>query len=79
MKIEGTDFSCQYCGEKVECPPGEPPCKVLKGWFIVAHWKGPASVEHYNFCSFNCLQKWANSQVTKIPEVFIKYFGEDEG
>jgi hypothetical protein len=78
MKREGADFSCEYCEEKVECLPGEALCQVLGGWLIVAHWKGPGSVEHHNFCSFSCLQKWVNSQVTEVPEVFIKYLEENE-
>jgi hypothetical protein len=77
VNIEGMSFSCKSCGTEVELPPEEPPCRRLKGWLIVAHWKGAASVEHNHFCSLDCLQKWADSQVTNIPEVFMRYFTEN--
>jgi hypothetical protein len=35
-------------------------------------------VEHYNFCSFTCLERWAEAQAPKIPEVFLESFAEEE-
>ena len=70
-------FVCQSCGIKVECTSEEPPCKVLSGWLTVSQWKGIESVEHYSFCSSTCLQKWVDSQVPRIPGVFLKSLGEE--
>jgi hypothetical protein len=33
--------------------------------------------ERYDFCSFTCLQKWVDGKVPKVPESFLKAFGED--
>jgi len=63
---------CYSCGRKVEFPLEEPLCKALGGWLAVCHLKGLQSVDHYNFCSFGCLQRWVDTQVPKIPEVFLK-------
>ena len=71
-------ISCYSCGKGVECFPGEPPCEVLKGWLIISSWKGPGSVERYNFCSFSCLKSWADAQVPKIPQVFLDSFKENK-
>jgi hypothetical protein len=69
-------FICHSCGKKVECVSGEPPCEVLAGWFVVSHWKGRESVDHYSFCSLSCLQRWVDTQVPRIPKVFLESFGE---
>ena len=70
--------SCNSCGKEVECSPGEPPCEVLRGWFTVSQWEGPGAVSHYYFCSLNCLKSWVSNRVPKVPQVFLKSFGEDE-
>lgn len=72
-------FVCHSCGEKVEFCPEEKPCEVLSGWLVVSHWKGLGAVEHYYFCSFICLKRWADAQVPKIPEVFLKAFEKGNG
>ncbi len=71
-------LSCNSCGKEVECSPGEPPCEVLKGWFTVSQWEGPGAVSHYYFCSLSCLKSWVSNRVPKVPQVFLKSFGEDE-
>ena len=71
-------LSCNSCGKEVECPPGEPPCEVLNGWFTVSQWEGPGAVSHYYFCSPSCLKSWVSNRVPKVPQVFLKSFGEDE-
>lgn len=74
-----TQRVCFSCGRKIEGSPGEPPCRVLKGWLTISHWKGAGSVEHYNFCSFGCLKSWADVQVPRVPEIFLKSFEGDKG
>jgi hypothetical protein len=32
------------------------------------------SVDHYDFCSFTCLQKWVEAQVPKVPKTFLEAF-----
>lgn len=71
-------LTCNSCGQGVECSPGEPPCEVLKGWFTVSQWEGPGAVSHYYFCSLSCLKSWVSNRVPKVPQVFLKSFGEDE-
>ena len=76
---------CYFCGKKAEytacsnegVPSEDARCEVLKGWLTVAHWKGMHSVDHYDFCSFSCLQKWVESQIPKVPEVFLKAFEKE--
>lgn len=72
-------FICHSCGERVECTENERPCEVLSGWLMVSLWKEPETVEHYNFCSATCLKAWADTQVPRVPDVFLKAFekGED--
>jgi hypothetical protein len=70
---------CCSCGRKAEFSATEPPCAALSGWLMVSHCKGLGSVEHQNFCSFACLRRWAESNNTEIPQVFIKSFADDLG
>jgi hypothetical protein len=70
-------FMCSSCGRRAEFFPKEPPCKSLSGWLTVSHWKGLGAVEHYNFCSFTCLKRWADAQAPKIPKAFLESFKEE--
>ncbi len=67
-------FICHSCGKTVEHTKEERPCEVLNGWLMVSQWKGPETVEHYNFCSLICLKTWADTQVPQVPDVFLKAF-----
>lgn len=78
MRKPETQFSCHSCGKIAEGAPGATPCEALQGWLTVSSWEEPGVVEHYNFCSFSCLEAWANAQVPKVPEVFLDSFGEDK-
>ena len=73
------DVICSGCGQKVEVPSKEPPCEVLSGWLTLSRWKGLGFVDHYNFCSFTCLKKWAEAQAPEIPKVFLESFTEESG
>ena len=76
---------CQGCGKKVqyaECSekcaaPEDARCKVLTGWLSVSCWKGMGAVDHCDFCSIVCLQRWVDSQVPRIPESFLKAFKDE--
>jgi predicted amidophosphoribosyltransferase len=76
---------CYSCGKEIEythcssrgAPPEDAQCKVLSGWLTVSEWKSMGSVDHYDFCSFSCLQKWVDSRTPRVPETFLKAFGED--
>ena len=73
---------CQCCGKRAEyaecsergAPPENARCKVLHGWLTVSHWKGIGSVDHYDFCSFSCLQKWVEAHVPRVPKTFLEAF-----
>ena len=78
MRNQRTRFSCHSCGKGAECSSGELPCEVLEGWLAVSHWKGLREVSRYSFCSFSCLNSWADAQAPKIPEAFLKSFEEDK-
>ncbi|TEU15964.1 MAG: hypothetical protein E3I25_06100 [Dehalococcoidia bacterium] len=67
-------FVCHSCGKTVEHTEEERPCQVLNGWLMVSRWKGPGTVEHYNFCSSVCLKRWTDTQVPQVPDVFLKAF-----
>ena len=67
-------FICHSCGERVECGVRQKPCEALEGWLMVSLWKGPEAVEHYNFCSLNCLKTWVDTQLPQVPDVFLKAF-----
>lgn len=69
---------CYSCGRKVEFPLEESLCRALGGWLAVCHWKGLQSIDQYAFCSFGGLQRWVDTQVPKIPEVFLKSLGEEK-
>lgn len=63
-------FVCRFCGSRVEVASEEPPCKALNGWFMVTHWRGMESVDHYGFCSYVCLKAWVDT------EIFLKSIEE---
>ncbi len=67
-------FVCHSCGERVECAAKQRPCEVLDGWLMVSLWKGPEAVEHYNFCSLNCLRTWVDAQLPQVPDAFLRAF-----
>jgi hypothetical protein len=69
-------FICHSCGKTVEHRKDERPCHVLNGWLMVSQWKGPATVEHHNFCSLICLKRWMDTQIPKVPDVYLKAFEE---
>lgn len=68
---------CHSCGRKVEFSQEELPCDILRDWLIVSCMKGLESVDRYSFCSFSCLQRWVDSQVPIVPEIFLKSLGEE--
>lgn len=70
--------TCNSCGRELELMAGQLPCEELSGWVMVSFWKGKESVDHYSFCSVDCLHNWLGNQVTKVPDVFLKSF-EEEG
>lgn len=70
---------CFFCGRKVETCSKEPPCRVLEGWLTVSYLKGLEAVEQYNFCCFTCLEKWAQSHIPQVPNVFLESFREESG
>jgi len=78
VEKQGARFSCHSCGKEVESSPEEPPCEALKEWVSVSYWRGPGSVERYNFCSFGCLKTWVESHTPAVPEAFFKSFEQDE-
>ena len=77
--------ACQFCGKKLEytqcsergVPPDDARCQALKGWLSVSQWKGMGVVDHYDFCSFTCLQAWVGAQVPKIPKTFFEAFQDE--
>jgi hypothetical protein len=77
-KSENAPFFCHSCGKEVGFLPGKPPCEALEGWLTVSHWKGPRAVEQRSFCSFNCLRRWVDIEVPKVPKAFLKSFGEKD-
>ena len=78
MRKPDKQFSCHACGNIAEGPPGAAPCEALQGWLTVSSWERPGVAEHYNFCSFSCLEAWTNDQVPRVPEVFLDSFKEDK-
>jgi hypothetical protein len=73
--LEGT-IMCHSCGREMEHMVGKLPCEELTGWFMVSYWKGRESIEHYSFCSADCLRDWLRDQSTKVPDAFLKSFDE---
>ncbi len=77
--------TCQSCGKKAEytdcsqrcAPPQDARCNVLAGWLTVSQWKGMGAVDHYDFCSFTCLQKWVEGQVPRVPKTFLEAFQDE--
>lgn len=69
---------CQTCGCKVEFGQKELPCEVLRGWLVISHLKGIEAIDQHSFCSLSCLQRWVDSQVPTVPEVFIKSLEEGD-
>jgi len=77
--------TCYSCGKKIEYAPcsergvalEDAPCNALSGWLTISHWKGIGHVNHYDFCSFDCLFIWAKAQVPKIPKTFLDAFQDE--
>ena len=76
--MEKKHFICHSCGKKAESSLEKPPCEALAGWVMATHWKEFESVDQHIFCSFSCLKRWVDTNVPKIPDVFIKSFGEED-
>jgi len=70
-------FSCHTCGNKIDCPSGEPHSSVLAGWFAIAHWT-EGNVVHYTFCSIKCLKSWADKEMPEVPQVFKEAFNDEK-
>ncbi|MDI6815293.1 MAG: hypothetical protein QMC90_04355 [Dehalococcoidales bacterium] len=74
--------TCYSCGKRVEYTPcserGALPddarCSVLNSWLTVSQWKGMGRVDQYDFCSFDCLQRWVEARALGIPKTFLKAF-----
>jgi len=69
---------CYSCGRELELAMGRLPCEQLDGWIMVSWLKGREAVDQYRFCSVDCLRDWLNSQITKVPDAFLKSFDEEE-
>lgn len=76
--MEGRTVVCYSCGREPEHVTGRLPCEELSGWLMVSHWKGRESVEHYSFCSAECLYQWSKSRIVEVPDVFLKSFDDQE-
>lgn len=71
-------FICHSCGKEEKVNIEKPPCETLKGWIMATNWKDYEAVDQFAFCSFSCLKRWVDSNVTKIPDVFIRSFEEKD-
>jgi len=77
--------TCYSCGKRVEYTPcsergvlpEDAPCNVLSGWLMVSQWKGLGPVDRSDFCSFDCLLRWAKSQIPQIPKTFLDAFHDE--
>jgi len=70
--------SCPRCHNGAKRIFSAFPCEVLDGWLMVSLWKGPEAVEHYNFCSLNCLKTWVDTQLPQVPDAFLRAFEKRE-
>ena len=75
--MERKAIVCHSCGTELEQTPGGAPCEQLTGWVTISIWKGKGSVDHYNFCCFDCLQMWVEDTSPQIPNVFLNAFNEE--
>jgi len=76
--VQEKTIICYSCGKELERIEGRMPCEDLSGWFMVSYLKGKESVDHYSFCSADCLYEWSRGQITSVPDVFLKSFEEDD-
>ncbi len=75
---------CNSCGKRAEytaCSeredlPDDACCNVLRDWLMVSRWKGVGHIDERHFCSSDCLLKWAEAQVPRIPKTFLDAFQE---
>jgi len=79
MRKTAICYSCSKRVEYAQCSgrgvlPEDAPCNVLSGWLTVSWWKGIGRVDHYDFCSVDCLFRWAEAQVPQIPKTFLDAF-----
>lgn len=71
-------IACYTCSRGLEPVTGRMPCEELAGWLTISYWKGKEAVEHYNFCSPQCLRQWMDEMFPGIPEVYLKSFDEQD-
>lgn len=69
---------CSSCGKERELSTDSPQCELLSGWLTVSQWKGLGEVKHYHFCSFTCLERWADAQTPRVPKVFLESLGGED-
>lgn len=75
--VRGKTVICQYCDRKVTMAIQRPPCEELRGWFFAAHFRDNGSVDNHEFCSLDCLHKWTERRMVRVPEVFLKSFDHE--
>ncbi len=61
---------CHACGRELEVSAGQSLGEALCGWYVISHIKDKDSFDCLSFCSMDCLTRWAQSQLSDIPEVF---------
>ncbi len=76
--MQGRVIVCYGCGKELEHGTGRMPCEELEGWITISHWKGKESVDHYSFCSTQCLHQWVGDLFPRVPDVFLNSFGDED-
>jgi len=74
-----TCYSCGKRAEYIQCSergvlPEDARCNVLSGWLTVTEWIGLGHFDQYDFCSFECLLRWAEAQTPQVPKTFLDAF-----
>jgi hypothetical protein len=67
-------FSCDFCGKVIEFSPAGHSPSSLEKWFTLTYWEGIGAVNHYSFCSLDCLRAWLDKHHTQVPDVYLKSF-----
>ena len=76
--MEERRLICSSCRKEQGVLAKDLPCEVLSGWLTVCQWEGLGAVKHYNLCSFTCLKRWVETQVPRIPKVFLEAIGDED-
>jgi hypothetical protein len=52
--------------------------EAMCGWLVLSYLKEEDNFDRFSFCSMECLQRWTQSQMPAVPEIFLQFLDGTE-